>query len=354
MTVFSVRHITGYRYRRPVRFGQHRVMFRPRDSYDQRLIESRARRRPAAERRCAGSTTSSETASRWSSSPGTADELRFETRIRLEHTPQAEPDLETDRAALIYPFAYDPEEAADLATTMRPALSRRRGATAGRGGSCSRRHDRDRAAADDAVLRDPRELRLPAAPSPAPSRRALTLQLRRGTCRDFALLMMEAVRTLGFAARFVTGYVYVPEPRRRRRDPRRRVDPCLVPGLPAGRGLGRVRPDQRHRRQPRPDPRRRWRATRRRRCRSAAATSAPPTTSRNDRRGQRDDRAGAGETPGRSVSLPGVGAGTGARTRRFASTPRAERGSETRADANPCRIRTGLRVPAADADAARA
>lgn len=38
---------------------------------------------------------------------------------------------------------------------------------------------------------------------------ALTLALRRGTCRDFALLMMEAVRALGFAARFVTGYVYV-------------------------------------------------------------------------------------------------------------------------------------------------
>jgi transglutaminase-like putative cysteine protease len=38
----------------------------------------------------------------------------------------------------------------------------------------------------------------------------LTLALRRGTCRDFALLMMEAVRSLGFAARFVTGYVYVP------------------------------------------------------------------------------------------------------------------------------------------------
>ena len=38
----------------------------------------------------------------------------------------------------------------------------------------------------------------------------VTLELRRGTCRDFALFMIEAVRSLGLAARFVTGYVYVP------------------------------------------------------------------------------------------------------------------------------------------------
>jgi len=41
MTILTVRHITTYRYRRPVALGDHRIMFRPRDSYDQRLIESR-------------------------------------------------------------------------------------------------------------------------------------------------------------------------------------------------------------------------------------------------------------------------------------------------------------------------
>ena len=37
---------------------------------------------------------------------------------------------------------------------------------------------------------------------------ALMLALRSGTCRDYALLMMEASRCLGFAARFVSGHLY--------------------------------------------------------------------------------------------------------------------------------------------------
>jgi len=37
-----------------------------------------------------------------------------------------------------------------------------------------------------------------------------TVEKKIGTCRDFALLFIEAVRSLGFGARFITGYLYDP------------------------------------------------------------------------------------------------------------------------------------------------
>jgi len=61
---------------------------------------------------------------------------------------------------------------------------------------------------------------------------------------------IEALRRLGIAARFVSGYIFIPGDR----DPRlcrRRLDPCLGAGVPAERGLDRIPIRQRHRRHPR-------------------------------------------------------------------------------------------------------
>ena len=58
MRLLTVRHVTIYRYSEPVRFGEHRMMFRPRESHDLRLVQHEARHHARAVRACAGSTTS--------------------------------------------------------------------------------------------------------------------------------------------------------------------------------------------------------------------------------------------------------------------------------------------------------
>ncbi|UHD45798.1 transglutaminase family protein [Aureimonas altamirensis] len=210
MTIFSVRHLTTYRYARPVHFGEHRVLFRPRDSYDQRLLASSLVVEPEP------------SGVRWIhdvfgncialvqiSRPAAA--LTFDARIRLDHTPQATPDFQINDEALSYPFAYDDEDAPDLALTIRRQYPDENDEV----GRWARKFVSPAGHADTGTLLMTlcyaiRESftysrRIEAGTQPP----AQTLRLQRGTCRDFALFMMEAVRSLGFAARFVTGYIYV-------------------------------------------------------------------------------------------------------------------------------------------------
>ena len=40
MTILTISHVTRYSYRQPVSFGEHRIFVRPRESYDQHLIDA--------------------------------------------------------------------------------------------------------------------------------------------------------------------------------------------------------------------------------------------------------------------------------------------------------------------------
>ncbi|PDV89777.1 transglutaminase [Rhizobium sp. H4] len=212
MTIFSVRHITAYRYRRDVDFGEHRLMFRPRDSFDQRLIEASLTTYPEQSHvrwihDVFGNCVALVDFSRPSS------ELRFETWITLDHTPQLAPDIRIDEAALTYPFSYDKDEIADLA----PAMQRHYPDPGDEIGRWARRfvrlgHPTETGHLLMTLCYAIRESFVYARRHEHGTQAPLeTLHLRSGTCRDFALLMMEAARTLGLAARFVSGYVYVPD-----------------------------------------------------------------------------------------------------------------------------------------------
>jgi transglutaminase-like putative cysteine protease len=211
MAIFTVRHLTTYRYRRPMAFGEHRMMLRPRESYDQRLIEARLdiTPRPRSLRWINDVFGNTVEIARFREP---ADALSFESNLAVELTPQNAPDFRIENEALTYPFAYDPLEESDLAPFL--ALSRpEQGPEVAR---WARRFVRDGRPTEtgellmtlaNAVRESFVYVRRAAPGTQTP---AETLALSRGTCRDFAVLMIAAVRSLGMAARFVSGYLYVP------------------------------------------------------------------------------------------------------------------------------------------------
>jgi transglutaminase-like putative cysteine protease len=211
MPVVSIRHLTTYRYRNPVAFGEHRMMLRPLESYDQRLLSAELTISPEPSvlhtiqdvfGNCVG-------IARFQ---GRSDTICFDSQVRLEHTPQpafAGLDGEDAYRATL-PFAYSPEDLPDLARSMEQLHPD----PAGEVEAWARRFVRPvgktslRTLLSDMTHAIHGEFAYGTRLSGEPQSPLETLSLRSGSCRDFAMLMIEAVRSLGFAARFVSGYVY--------------------------------------------------------------------------------------------------------------------------------------------------
>src|ERR1700733_5452616 len=211
MKLLTVRHLPTYRYKQPVSFGEHRMMLRPRDSYDQRLIEARLVIVPEP------------AVLNWTHDPfgncvaiarfaGRAAELRFDSTIRLDHERNNALEFELEDYAREYPFSYTSEEIPDLSRAIeRQYLDRDRdvdrwahqflkkqGLTGTRellAAMTHAIHERfTYASRPEAGTQDP----------------AVTLKLGSGSCRDFALLMMEAVRSLRPAPPVRSGFLGPP------------------------------------------------------------------------------------------------------------------------------------------------
>jgi transglutaminase-like putative cysteine protease len=188
-------HTTTYRYARPVRFTPHRLMLRPRDSHD--LVVSEAvltLTPPNAIARWAHDVFSNSICTLDFQS-AEADTLRIISTLQIEHFPSGLglPEATIEPSAEIYPFRYAGEEFPDLARSLE-------------------RHHPDPDRLIDAwaasFVPEDAEITYAARDAEGTNDPLVTLRTKTGACRDFALLMMEAVRSLGFAARFVSGYLY--------------------------------------------------------------------------------------------------------------------------------------------------
>src|SRR5579872_4403701 len=209
MTIFSVQHLTRYRYRQAIKPGRHEWLARPRDSYDQRLLD------------CHLSVCPMPLEIRWIHDvfgncvtlvdfDSSADELLFQSVIRLDHTPEKSPRFLIEDYAREHPFSYSPDELPDLSACIRREFD---------DNATPRWLDRFISRKAQPTGRLLMTLNEAISESFSYRRRsvqgtqppAVTIEQQTGSCRDLALLMIEAARCLGFAARFVTGYVYVPD-----------------------------------------------------------------------------------------------------------------------------------------------
>ncbi len=212
MPVLSIAHITTYAYHQPVSFGEHRLMVRPRESYDQRLLDARIDIDPApADLRWLQDVFGNAVAV--ASFAGTATRLRIAAHLRLDHRPTAIEAVAVETYARRYPFTYSSEDMPDLLRSIERQhhdpgriVDRWAQSFVGPGtATTDLLETMTRTIHHDFTYVGRRE---PGTQTPME-----TLAAQRGTCRDFAVLMIEAARALGLAARFVSGYVYNPNAR---------------------------------------------------------------------------------------------------------------------------------------------
>lgn len=211
MKRIRIAHRTTYRYREPVRFGPHRVMMRPREGHDVHIVRVRVDIAPAHTVRWVrdiyGNSiaiiTFLESSNQLTISGEVEVDLRYEAPI---------PWL-IDPLAASYPFQYDSDEQVEIIPYRLPSYPHdgpvvqrwlldlyRPGQLVDTADLLKRLNNRI-FEAFTYVSRDDHGVQLPCD----------TLAKGTGSCRDYAVFMMEAARHWGFAARFVTGYIQMEE-----------------------------------------------------------------------------------------------------------------------------------------------
>ena len=207
MTVLNVRHITDYRYNRPVVLGDHRLMLRPRDSHDLRLIKTNLSFSPPASVRWMHDVFGNSVAIASFSQP--AAELRIESDLVLETFAAERPPFEITPDALRYPFVYSADDCIDLGRM----LERQYPDPNDQIGRWARGFVRSNPTDTSVLLADlnagvAAQISYQSRESEGTQTPVETLNRGWGTCRDLAVLLIEAARSLGFGARVVTGYLY--------------------------------------------------------------------------------------------------------------------------------------------------
>jgi transglutaminase-like putative cysteine protease len=207
--IYNILHRTKYKYREPVTFGEHRMLFRPRESHDLRVLATDLKVSPTAAIRLMLDPHSNSIA--LFQPLVAATELEVTSSFTIEHA-ASDAQLPIAHEARHYPFMYSTDERIDLEHYLRPHHDDPQGTLVAWARQFLRvgepTETKEMLLKMNQHIKDTLTYQVRHEEGTQPP--LVTLQLGTGTCRDFAFLMMEALRQLGIAARFVSGYLYDP------------------------------------------------------------------------------------------------------------------------------------------------
>ncbi|MGX9353442.1 transglutaminase family protein (plasmid) [Shimia sp. W99] len=210
MACLDIVHTTTYRYRQKAPLGPHRLMLRPRETRELRLLAHALSISPTATVTWAHDVAGNAVAT--AVFDGLTDHLVIESRATVELTAPAWPVFAIAASAAQYPFVYAADEWTDLGALTVPQY-------------CDPDGRLSRWVEGFVMARPTDTLSLLKDISNGVSTQTLyqsrddegtqspieTLDRRWGSCRDFAVLLAESARRLGFGARIVSGYLSDPE-----------------------------------------------------------------------------------------------------------------------------------------------
>jgi transglutaminase-like putative cysteine protease len=206
MTTFCIRHRTTYNYQQPVILGGHRLQLRPRESREIRIVSMDIAVSPPGTITWANDVFGNAIAV--ATFAAATDTLTIESQVTLEHSAIPWPLFDIATEALSYPFYYSPDEQLDLGPLLTPQYLDPENKLPAWANGFVRSSPTDTLA----LLKDINAaistwITYEARDDEGTQSPLATLSRRRGSCRDIAVLMIEAVRWLGFGARIVSGYL---------------------------------------------------------------------------------------------------------------------------------------------------
>jgi len=209
LIALRIHHKTTYRYHEPVRLGPHRLMLRPRESRELRLISSFITVTPDAVVTWAHDVSGNAVAT--ATFQTLTDHLVIDSVVELELDAAPWPVFDIAASAASYPFLYSSEDWIDLGALTTQQYPD----PAGRLRDWAQAFVRSKPTDTLSLLKDLSAgitgwILYQSREDEGTQSPIETLDRGWGSCRDFAVLFVEAARSLGFGARIVSGYLYNP------------------------------------------------------------------------------------------------------------------------------------------------